>query len=253
MSTASFGWWRIWDFPSPTIFPARNFRAGSTIAAISTKTSPRGNEINAHCAGNEVGTGIDYTIFALADTDDQKNPIGIAGDWRIALHELLGHGVLYNHIGNARFKFAHSAGDSFAAILNDPGSKGQGPLRHVSVAGRRRRPAPPQPHGRRRVGLERQDRAQSVRRCAGCAGLQQRADPVVDDVPLLSRHRRRCRCPRRQAICGAHDLPSPAGGHRIADGGDQPDRCRAFRRRAEQGRRRGLAGRRAFPAAPITR
>jgi hypothetical protein len=30
---------------------------------------------------------------------------------------------LYNHIGNALFKFAHSAGDSFAAILNDPDSK----------------------------------------------------------------------------------------------------------------------------------
>jgi hypothetical protein len=106
------------DYFPGTTFPSRVDHRGHF-----DKDRPHGNEINAHCAGNEVGNGIDYTIFALANMDDQKHPIGIAGDWRIALHELLGHGVLYNHIGNARFKFAHSAGDSFAAILNDPGSK----------------------------------------------------------------------------------------------------------------------------------
>ena len=104
-------------------FPGTTFPSPVDHRGHYDKNRPRGNEINAHCAGNTAGTGIDYTIFALADTTNQKNPIGIAGDWRIALHELLGHGVLYNHIGNARFKFAHSAGDSFAAILNDPGSK----------------------------------------------------------------------------------------------------------------------------------
>ena len=110
-------------FPIADYFPGTTFPSPVDHRGHFDKASPRGNEINAHCAGNEAGTGIDYTIFALADTADQKNPIGIAGDWRIALHELLGHGVLYNHIGNALFKFAHSAGDSFAAILNDPGSK----------------------------------------------------------------------------------------------------------------------------------
>jgi hypothetical protein len=110
-------------FPLADYFPGTTFPSRVDHRGHFDKDRPRGNEINAHCAGNAFGTGIDYTIFALANTDDQKNPIGIAGDWRIALHELLGHGVLYNHIGNARFKFAHSAGDSFAAILNDPGSK----------------------------------------------------------------------------------------------------------------------------------
>jgi hypothetical protein len=110
-------------FPLVDYFPGTTFPSRVDHRGHFDKDRPRGNEINAHCAGNAFGTGIDYTIFALANTDDQKNPIGIAGDWRIALHELLGHGVLYNHIGNARFKFAHSAGDSFAAILNDPGSK----------------------------------------------------------------------------------------------------------------------------------
>ena len=132
----------IADYFPGTTFPSRVDHRGHF-----DKNRPRGNEVNAHCAGNTFGTGIDYTIFALANTDDQKKPIGIAGDWRIALHELLGHGVLYNHIGNARFKFAHSAGDSFAAILNDPGSKakdrgntfpwivGGEPRRHDRTAG----------------------------------------------------------------------------------------------------------------------
>ncbi len=108
----------IADYFPGTTFPSRVDHRGHF-----DPDQPHGNEINAHCAGDATGTGIDYTVFALANLGDRKNPIGIAGDWRIALHELLGHGVLYNHIGNALFKFAHSAGDSFAAILNDPGSK----------------------------------------------------------------------------------------------------------------------------------
>ena len=84
---------------------------------------PQGDEINAHCAGTAGGTGILYTEFALADLGDQVNPIGIACDWRVVLHELFGHGVLYNHIGSPNLRFSHSAGDSFAAILSDPESQ----------------------------------------------------------------------------------------------------------------------------------
>jgi zinc metalloprotease ZmpB len=76
-----------------------------------------GNAINANCVGD--GDGIDYTNYALADTTDTTNPIGIATDWRVVLHELGGHGILYDHVGTANFGFAHSAGDSFAVILND--------------------------------------------------------------------------------------------------------------------------------------
>ena len=86
------------------------------------KNSPDGIEINAHCVGNSGGAGIGYTSFMLADLGDTANPIGIACDPRIALHELCGHGTLFNHVNNHYFGFAHSAGDSFAAILNDPGS-----------------------------------------------------------------------------------------------------------------------------------
>ncbi len=105
------------DYFPNTKFPTRVDHRGHY-----GKTKPLGIEINAHCAADESGTGIAYTTFSLADTRNLKQPIGIACDWRIVLHELLGHGVLYNHIGNARFKFAHSAGDSFAVIINDPDS-----------------------------------------------------------------------------------------------------------------------------------
>lgn len=81
-----------------------------------------GNVINAHCLGLPGGTGILQTTFALADTTDVVNPIGIACDWRVVLHELGGHGILYPHVHSPNFGFAHSAGDSFAAILNDPDS-----------------------------------------------------------------------------------------------------------------------------------
>jgi hypothetical protein len=79
-----------------------------------------GNTINAHCLGNP--SGITSVDFALADLSDVGNPLGIAADWRIVLHEIGGHGVLYPHVGGPNFGFAHSAGDSVAAILNDPGS-----------------------------------------------------------------------------------------------------------------------------------
>lgn len=77
----------------------------------------QGNDINADCIGD--GDGIAYTRYMLADLTDTANPIGIATDWRVVLHELGGHGILYDHIGQANFGFAHSAGDSFAMILND--------------------------------------------------------------------------------------------------------------------------------------
>ncbi len=78
-----------------------------------------GIEINASCSGNGTGgiANVDYELAHLADT---TNPIGLANDWRVVLHELGGHGILYDHVNAANFGFSHSAGDSFAAILNDP-------------------------------------------------------------------------------------------------------------------------------------
>jgi hypothetical protein len=99
----------------PTPFPSPTDHRGRMNTA-------NGIEINAHCLGLAGGTGILQTTFALADLGDIANPIGIACDWRVVLHELGGHGILYSHVHGPNFGFAHSAGDSFAAILNDPTS-----------------------------------------------------------------------------------------------------------------------------------
>jgi zinc metalloprotease ZmpB len=80
-----------------------------------------GIERNASCNGD--GDGIANVDFELADLGDTTNPIGIAGDWRVVLHELGGHGILYDHVNSANFGFAHSAGDSLGVILNDPGTQ----------------------------------------------------------------------------------------------------------------------------------
>ena len=81
-----------------------------------------GDVINAHCVGN--GTfGIDHCCYALADRTNVTNPVGIAADWRVVLHEVAGHGILYEAVNGPNFVFSHSAGDSFAVILSDPESQ----------------------------------------------------------------------------------------------------------------------------------
>lgn len=114
-------------FPMPCDHRGLNEpNTGETAYDIFTLFTP----INAHCLGN--ATGITSVDFALCDVSDLVIPIttaqvtadhlGIACDGRVALHELGGHGVLYCHVSSANFGFSHSAGDSVAVILNDPGS-----------------------------------------------------------------------------------------------------------------------------------
>ncbi len=81
-----------------------------------------GDTINAHCLGNG-SFGIQQTTFALADLTNVAQPLGIACDYRVVLHELGGHGTLYNYVNGPNFHFSHSAGDSFGAVLCDPESK----------------------------------------------------------------------------------------------------------------------------------
>jgi len=107
-------------FSVASYFPGTTFPTAVDHRGHFSPTHLQGDEINAHCAGTAGGTGILYTGFSLADTANLANPIGIACDWRVVMHELFGHGALYNHIGAPRFQFSHSAGDSFAAILSDP-------------------------------------------------------------------------------------------------------------------------------------
>ncbi len=105
-------------FGAGTAFPCTVDHRG-----FGTPQDPTGNIINAHCLGTSGGLGIQQTTFALADTGDTAHPIGIACDYRVVLHELGGHGVLYPHVHSPNFGFSHSAGDSVAAITCDPDSK----------------------------------------------------------------------------------------------------------------------------------
>jgi hypothetical protein len=91
-----------------------------------------GNTVNAQCPGNSLGNGIGFVQFALADSATVSGPIGIAADWRVVLHELAGHGILWDHVNSPNFGFAHSAGDGIAAILNDPDTALSGADRFIT-------------------------------------------------------------------------------------------------------------------------
>ncbi|MCA1572404.1 MAG: hypothetical protein LC798_19305 [Chloroflexi bacterium] len=93
---------------------------GGTVFPVPVDHRGLGTAVNAHCVGN--ATGITHLCYALADATDTANPISIATDWKVHLHEMGGHGILYPHVGGPNFGFSHSAGDSMAVILVDPES-----------------------------------------------------------------------------------------------------------------------------------
>ena len=104
-----------------TEFPVHVDHRGCRSLEDQNCLTANGNIINAGLIGD--GDGIDYVYYALADLSDVAHPVGIAADWRVTLHEFAGHGILWPHVGTGQFGFAHSAGDSFAVILNDYLSK----------------------------------------------------------------------------------------------------------------------------------
>lgn len=136
----------ISDYFPGTIFPVPVDHRGSYFKLLEGGTVI--NAVNAQCQGNASNNGIGLVNFLLAyqepaysateDVPDPpdgthpgaQGPLGMAADWRVVLHELAGHGTLWNHVNSPNFGFAHSAGDSVAAILNDPGS--QAPDRFLS-------------------------------------------------------------------------------------------------------------------------
>lgn len=73
-------------------------------------------QVNARAPSNTMGNGSGGFEFGLAKAGQ---PIGIAVTARVALHEF-GHALLWDHVRSPNFGFAHSAGDSLAAILHDP-------------------------------------------------------------------------------------------------------------------------------------
>ncbi len=118
-------------FPLNTYFNDTNFPIDVDHRAhISDSTPKNGLEINAHCDSNGHG-GIGHVCFALGDLSDTGNPLGRACDSRVFWHELGGHGVLYEFVNWANFKFAHSAGDSLSAIFHAPDSRAPDPRRYA--------------------------------------------------------------------------------------------------------------------------
>lgn len=75
--------------------------------------------LNARAPGNVTGTGSGGFLFGLAGTPFPA--VSIAADVRVVLHEF-GHTLLWDSVHSPNFGFAHSAGDSLAAILMDPES-----------------------------------------------------------------------------------------------------------------------------------
>lgn len=78
-----------------------------------------GDGINAMAPGNAAGNGLREFLYGKMIAGQT---IGIATDNRVVWHEF-GHALLWDHVNSPNFGFAHSAGDSLAAILNDPGSQ----------------------------------------------------------------------------------------------------------------------------------
>jgi hypothetical protein len=81
----------------------------------------QGGQVNAAAQGNVSGNGLGAFVFGVAQ---RGSAIGIASDPRVVWHEF-GHAILWDHVNSPNFGFAHSPGDSLAAILYDPISKAQ--------------------------------------------------------------------------------------------------------------------------------
>ncbi len=78
-----------------------------------------GSVVNAQGPGNTTGDGSGGFKFALAQVG---TTVGIADDARVSAHEFC-HALLWDSVHSPNFGFAHSAGDSLGALINDPGSK----------------------------------------------------------------------------------------------------------------------------------
>jgi hypothetical protein len=83
------------------------------------------NEVNAHCVGDGMG-GIDHAGYGIMDNSLPGDPLGRACDPRVHLHEVLGHGILYEAVNSPNMGFTHSAGDALSLIYFDPDSHCKG-------------------------------------------------------------------------------------------------------------------------------
>jgi hypothetical protein len=92
-------------------------------AVIGNVGCAQGRCVNAQVVQDASGSHrVERIKFALADTSNQNAPLGAACDLRMVWHEF-GHVLLIAATGFPEFDFAHSFGDSLAAIMLDPESK----------------------------------------------------------------------------------------------------------------------------------
>ncbi|MDG4563452.1 MAG: hypothetical protein P9E88_19415 [Candidatus Competibacter sp.] len=81
--------------------------------------------VNAHCVGDGMG-GIGHAGYGTMDSSIAGDPLGRACDPRVHLHEVLGHGILYEAVDSPNMGFTHSAGDTLSLIYFDPDSNCRG-------------------------------------------------------------------------------------------------------------------------------
>lgn len=92
---------------------------GQSYFPIQVDHAALGGAVNARADGNSMGNGLGSLQFGIAQ---QGCDTKMSTAWRVVLHEF-GHALLWRHVEGPNFGFAHSAGDSLAAIRNDPGSQ----------------------------------------------------------------------------------------------------------------------------------
>ena len=95
----------------------------STAAPILIDPDGTDGAVNALVFGNSGSNGVEKIVFGPMQPGNSQagKGVGNASDIRVVLHEFC-HTLLFAQLGAPNFGFAHSAGDSLAAILCDPDS-----------------------------------------------------------------------------------------------------------------------------------
>jgi len=106
-------------------FDVAAYHAGTSFPVPLDQSDYLHGQVNAFCAGNASSTGTGK--FGFGTVDSCATSPGMAASFRVVMHEFC-HNLLWNRVHSPNFGFAHSAGDSIAAILSDPGSLAPDPF-----------------------------------------------------------------------------------------------------------------------------
>ncbi len=81
--------------------------------------------VNASCGGDALGDGIGNFTFGPCVSG---TTVGMCSEFQTVAHEF-SHALLHDSVHSPNFGFCHSAGDSLATIMNDPGTTATGTAR----------------------------------------------------------------------------------------------------------------------------